>query len=56
MGSEPTSAEIAWQLARMDEGATEDEARAVLEALAEEPCPIHRQPVERCQPGCPFHL
>lgn len=30
MNIEPTAAEIAWQLARVDEGATEADARAVL--------------------------
>lgn len=36
MTNEPTAVEIAWQLARMDEGATEADARGVLIAVSDD--------------------
>ena len=46
----PTEQEIAWQLDRMDEGATREDAIAVLEESEQEfTCPICRAPSDFCR-------
>jgi hypothetical protein len=46
----PTESEIAWQLARMDEGATRADAIQVLDEIETElTCPICRAPSDFCR-------